>query len=171
MTVPRVTVTRLADGCQIHIDPLGYRPLILPAIGCSLFVAVGVAIIVWGGRVGVPLLLGLLFSAIPMGIFLSLLVSSSRHFLIEARERRLVVERFGLWSRRSFRWDIDDIQSIMRCDSGASVNNRSLDELLTRTKADPGLKMMVGRERAEIDYVAAQIQRAMPGLRQQSPEK
>ncbi len=177
MNVPHVTVTPLADGCEIRIDRIGYRKLISPAITCSVLIAIGIGFAVLMFQNGrnafdnlFPIMFGVVFLSVAFGILFALYVSCSRHFLILVREDRLAIERFGPLSRRSFQWNLDQIKSITRCDSGTKVNGRRLDELQILAKGTPGLKMMLGREASEIDFVTAQIHRTMPGLDRETVE-
>ena len=172
VTVPKVTVISIANGCEIRIDEIGYRKMIFPAIFCFVFMGIGVAISAFAlkeiqaGGIGtlIPAIVGFMFFAFSGITIVSLFVSYSRHFLIKARNDSLTVDRLGPLSRASFRWNTDEIKSVTCSDSGAKVNRRALHQLLIQVRGSTGLKMMLGRERSEIEYVVAQIHRAMPDL-------
>ena len=99
-------------------------------------------------------------------MFVGYRVATTRRFVILLTRNDLTVERYGVLSRKTFTWPLEAIKHVDREQSSTEVNNVPLDELVITVPDDPGLTLMTGRPRDEIDFVAAHINLELPSTQQ-----
>ena len=148
---------------------LGILGVIFTCVGAAI-VLVSILGIFEGQQLGpfdnladpMAFLFGFFFLASGVGVFVMYRVATTRRFEIALTRNELIVERYGLLSRKTMAWPLANIERVDRVKSSTEINNVPLDELAIDVRDEAGMTFMTGRPRDEIEFVAAYINRELP---------
>ena len=177
-----ITIEETINGKQINIPPAGWKKWFVLGLMSVIFTLVGACVMLhpiiqnvfagnqpdlFDGAVNLmDMLFGFAFLAGGAAMFVGYRVATTRRFVILLARNDLTVERYGVLSRKTFTWPLEAIKHVDREQSSTEVNNVPLDELVITVPDDPGLTLMTGRPRDEIDFVAAHINLELPSTQQ-----
>jgi hypothetical protein len=108
-----------------------------------------------------PFLFILGFWAIGIVVLLGGIHLGTRRWSIEADQQRLRVTVRSALRSREWTWAASEIHNIQAGDSNVSVNDRPLAELQVSSSSGKKTGLLRGRDRDELDWLAARLRRAL----------
>ncbi len=119
-------------------------------------IAIAVVLMVWVGELIFALVFGLFLIGIGAAFLVGNLIYTLRGFELIAKNNRLSVARSGLFGRREYQFDRQDITKIAVETSGWTVNSRNLLHLSINSQ-ETSVNVMLGRSLYDLRYVTAQL--------------